>query len=180
MGRARGGALAALFVIGVISGATAEARAQTATVELESTGDELTVGMHGLPGPAYVCTTPCVLSVLPGTYYLETEAPGVRANREEIEVPASGAHLRLEAGDGAAYPWGIILSIFGAVSVAMMGGMAIAIVASSPNDEYNQSMAAIQGGVGGVIGLGSLAAGLALVFSNRTGVEVTPRGAVRF
>ena len=164
-------AAAGLALMATLGASHAQAQAR---LELESTGAELDVWLQPERGPAIACDTPCTLLVTPGRYYLETERRGVRANRTDVEIPAAGAALLMNAGSGAAYAWGIILSIVGAASLVMAGTMVA--LGFQTEDSYNQMMAGIGGGAGGTIGTVALSLGLTMIFSNQTGVEVVPFG----
>ncbi|MGE0788650.1 MAG: hypothetical protein AB7S26_23465 [Sandaracinaceae bacterium] len=152
------------------------AHAQMAPMDVTSTGAELEVTVSSSVGSAS-CLTPCRLLLSAGEWLVESEAHGVRRNREAILVPPDGAELRLNAASGAAHAWGWILTALGAASVVLGAVFVGFILEGAANDPYNQMMAGMIGGVTGAIGIAGLSAGLALVLSNQPGIEVRPLGA---
>lgn len=162
--------------------AAAPASAQRAPLTITAHGDDaLAVTLTGPDGASATCRTPCQLAAEPGDYRLEAEARGLRSVNGTFAVGTEALRWDVRAGTGSAFVWGVILTSFGVGAVGIGAGFVALPLASAPGDAYNQMMAAIAGGMSGLIGAAALIGGIVLVTSNTNGVDVslasTPGGA---
>ncbi|CAN5729945.1 hypothetical protein BH11MYX4_BH11MYX4_15680 [soil metagenome] len=119
------------------------------------------------------CVTPCELGVLPGRYRLRASGRGVRTFTDTIAVPDGGLAMQVRAPSKAGRVSGIVFTGFGAATLALGTAFVLGALLSAPGDSYNQTMAAVVGGMAAVVGGGSLVAGLLLLNGSRTGIEQT-------
>lgn len=131
------------------------------------------VRFTGEGAAAVECFTPCELRLLPGRYTLEGAAPG-HTFAVPFEMPSENVTLEPVRPSYAEIVWGSILLSFGVGALAVTAVAFVAIpLASAPDDPYNQTMAATMGVIGGLVGIGSVVGGAALVASNRGGLRIT-------
>ncbi len=140
-----------------------------APVIIESTGRAQEVHVEWR-GPV-ACETPCTLHLRPGFHTVWMGGRGLRATVVPLEVPPEGARVRVRAVSRGRLVGGIILTALG--GTMLLGGGTLAAVAyfGSPDDEYNQLMAAIMGGMALFIGVPSLVGGVVMLSDTETGVE---------
>lgn len=172
----------ALVMSAATLGAARDARAQDTGVppapqpsavplQVESNGSR---GQHvSIVGFDGGCDTPCVLMVPPGAHTLLSAGRGVRMGREPVLVPPAGLAVQLREPTRAGFVGGVILTGFGAATLALGTVFVVAIAASSASDPYNQMMMGIVGVMTGVLGIPSLVIGLWMLMRHATGIEST-------
>lgn len=149
----------------------------TVTIVLESQGAPLAVDrVRDAPPPAppseylreALCRTPCRVALPPGVLELYASGPGLRATLFSLEVPATGARVRLHAGRSAPFAAGFALSLAGLALVAT-GPVLFALAppsrsAADPTPFFATGGALL--GVGAATGI----AGLVLLLTNPVGL----------
>ena len=172
----------ALVSSAIITHAAAASAADEATdvtavpVTITSMDAELAIRFDRLDEPRteHRCTTPCSLTVQPGRYHLHASRRGAREYGGTVHVGDSGASFAVEAGSKAGYTWGLVLTTFGAGSVAMWLGIYLPGYLSYPSDSYNQTMFTAMSIATVVTGVIPLASGILLMTSNGRGVRTEP------
>lgn len=140
---------------------------------VESTGGSQEVRVEWR-GPV-ACHTPCALQVQPGERTVWTGGRGFRMAEVWVTVPPEGARVRVRAVSRGRLVGGIILAALGGSALLTMGTLSLVAVAGSPDDEYNQFMATLLGGMGLLIGAPTLIGGILLLQDPPPGVEsITP------
>jgi len=83
------------------------------------------------PAKRGTCTTPCALPTPPGRVALRLSGPVVEASTVEVDVPPSGAAIRVRAPRQVPYNVGALLTAIG-VPVALAGIGVMAVPATEP------------------------------------------------
>jgi hypothetical protein len=151
---------------------TREPRSGRVPLQIESTGEPLTVGMPFGPSAAQtgrmLCQTPCTVYVYPGSVAVWTGGPNMRASALTIQVPQGGYRVRLRAASVSGGIIGQYVAVLGGIGV-LAGG--IAFGASLEGGQLRSGTLMAAGGGALLGGGGLLALGLWLYFSNQPGAQ---------
>lgn len=155
-----------------------ESTGRPQAVVLEQRVDETNPDTHATTmrvAGAGQCVTPCRLFVPPANLVLRSDGPGLRSAQGTLDVPAGGLHIRVRAGSSSLYNLGTTLTIGGATALVLLAAVALVYQTGVASGEGPSTEAALGVGLtGGVL----LAAGVPLMWLNRTGVEVIRNRAV--
>ncbi len=149
-----------------------ESTGRPQSVVLEQRVDETNPDTHATTmrvAGAGQCVTPCRLFVPSANLVLRSDGPGLRSAQGTLDVPAEGLRIRVRAGSASLYNLGTTLTIGGATALVILAAVALVYQTGVASGEGPSSEAALGVGLtGGVL----LAAGIPLMWLNRTGVEI--------
>jgi hypothetical protein len=178
------------------SGEAAPSTADVASIEINSTGDAVTVaritermtatGAAGgtvvtIAGVAWkdLCISPCKIELEPGLHELMIYGDGVTGATNKFDLKAGTHHLRVDPGSSALSTGGVWLTAFGIVAIVMGGTL---YLVSSPDTRYNADGTTTETEsstqklatpllLGGVLGTG---VGIGMIYAGATTFEREP------